>query len=325
MNRRLLIWLAVLVAGVGVLLACVAILPQHLVALDRAGVAASPDQVLQAKNAVRTTLVQAFGGLFLLSGAYVTWRQFQSTHAAGREELRLGREGRLTERLTAAVGQLSSDEAAVRVGGVYALGRLADESPDDRESIEQILATYVRTRARPSKRATQTPVPRLAVRLPEVQAALTVLGRRVRAAQPVLYVALDLSESDLRRAELGSADLRRTRLRDCLLCRTGLQGVDLRGADLGRADLTGANLSGARADLLTWWPDGFDPVAAGVRVDTDLAGADLRGADMRDETRLAAVDLRDALANSYTLWPPGFDWRRAGVRDTDAKVVRDPR
>ena len=195
MSRRLLIWLAVLVAGVGVLLACVAILPQHLVALDRAGVAASPDQVLQAKNAVRTTLVQAFGGLFLLSGAYVTWRQFQSTHAAGREELRLGREGRLTERLTAAVGQLSSDEAAVRVGGVYALGRLADESPDDRESIEQILATYVRTRARPSKRATQTPVPRLAVRLPEVQAALTVLGRRVRAAQPVLYVALDLSAS----------------------------------------------------------------------------------------------------------------------------------
>jgi hypothetical protein len=36
------------------------------------------------------------------------------------------------------------------------------------------------------------------------------------------------------------------------------------GADLVRADLTGATLSGMRADSNTTWPDGFDPVAAGV-------------------------------------------------------------
>ena len=41
-------------------------------------------------------------------------------------------------------------------------------------------------------------------------------------------------------------------------------GADLNGSDLGGALLSGANLIGARANKNTTWPDGFDPVAAGV-------------------------------------------------------------
>ena len=36
------------------------------------------------------------------------------------------------------------------------------------------------------------------------------------------------------------------------------------GADLNVANLTGATLSGVRADSNTIWPEGFEPVAAGV-------------------------------------------------------------
>ena len=36
------------------------------------------------------------------------------------------------------------------------------------------------------------------------------------------------------------------------------------GADLEGADLKGANLSAADANEDTAWPEGFDPVAAGV-------------------------------------------------------------
>ena len=43
-----------------------------------------------------------------------------------------------------------------------------------------------------------------------------------------------------------------------------LSGADLNGSDLGGALLSGANLIGARANKNTTWPDGFDPVAAGV-------------------------------------------------------------
>ena len=42
------------------------------------------------------------------------------------------------------------------------------------------------------------------------------------------------------------------------------QGENLSGADLEGANLTGANLERAVADKYTIWPEGFDPVAAGV-------------------------------------------------------------
>ena len=41
-------------------------------------------------------------------------------------------------------------------------------------------------------------------------------------------------------------------------------GAYLSGAYLERADLSGANLEGAKANEDTIWPEGFDPVAAGV-------------------------------------------------------------
>ena len=43
-----------------------------------------------------------------------------------------------------------------------------------------------------------------------------------------------------------------------------LEGADFKGANLSEANLKGANLSGARTDEYTTWPNGFDPVAAGV-------------------------------------------------------------
>ena len=48
--------------------------------------------------------------------------------------------------------------------------------------------------------------------------------------------------------------------------------VDIEGANLERANLDmpgrlGANLKGATANENTIWPDGFDPVAAGVTFD----------------------------------------------------------
>ena len=43
--------------------------------------------------------------------------------------------------------------------------------------------------------------------------------------------------------------------------------ADLRGANLIGADLRGANLRGAVADEDTFWPERFDPKAAGVIFD----------------------------------------------------------
>jgi len=65
-----------------------------------------------------------------------------------------------------------------------------------------------------------------------------------------LYRAV-LSEANLAGADLAGADL---------------SGAHLSGAHLSGANLSGANLSWAKANEETVWPEGFDPVAAGVTV-----------------------------------------------------------
>jgi ABC-type Fe3+ transport system permease subunit len=73
---------------------------------------------LKLQNDARATLLQALAGGVLLLGAYFTWRQLGVT-----------REGQITDRYTKAVDQLGSDHLDVRVGGIYALERIARDSP----------------------------------------------------------------------------------------------------------------------------------------------------------------------------------------------------
>jgi hypothetical protein len=61
-------------------------------------------------------------------------------------------------------------------------------------------------------------------------------------------------------ANLYGANLEEANLREARLT-----GVNLTDANLYSANLARANLSGATTDEVTvTWPDGFDPVAAGV-------------------------------------------------------------
>ncbi|MDP7599542.1 MAG: pentapeptide repeat-containing protein [Acidimicrobiales bacterium] len=60
------------------------------------------------------------------------------------------------------------------------------------------------------------------------------------------------------------ARLRRADLAGAVLVGANLAGAYLVGANLSCANLAGADLTGAVADGLTIWPEGFDPVAAGV-------------------------------------------------------------
>jgi Pentapeptide repeats (8 copies) len=316
----LLVVLVVLI--VGLLIGCSVVFPRYLAASDMDHAKVTPIELARARNDVRTTLLQAFGGMVLLLGAYLTWRQTQLSRAASREELQLTREGQLTDRFTRAVDQLGSKDVAVRVGGIYALGRIADESITDRASIADLLTAYVRRNATwPPDDKGPFPadfpldqLPHPSVRAPDIQAILTVLGRRTPSpAYPALWTSLDLSSTDLRRSTLVGSNLWRVRFKEASLARAWLFKADLRGVDFREADLRDANLREAIADLTTWWPDeALDPNAAGVRVHPDLENADLRSSDLR-RADLTGISLRGARANAFTEWPDGFDWRQAGV------------
>ena len=77
----------------------------------------------------------------------------------------------------------------------------------------------------------------------------------------------DLRRADLFGADLEGVDLSGADLNEANLYEADLSGADLSGADLGGALLSGVNLIGARANKNTVWPEGFDPVAAGVIFD----------------------------------------------------------
>ena len=309
------------VASVALLLGCVLVFPRYLAASDVDHARLSPAELAAARNAVRTTLLQGLAGIVLLLGAYLTWRQIQVGREASRAELQLGRETQITERFVQAVDQLGSENLAVRIGGIHALARIARTSDPDRGAILELLAAFVRANAPwPPRNDCSYPaslevtdVPHLPIRAPDIQEALTTLAQRGPLPRPHAggWWFVNLMGTDLRRAWLVRANLRRAGLRDACLTRASLYGADLRGAELLGVDLQQADLRDAVADLTTWWPEGFDPVAAKVRM-VSLEGSDLRGYPLA-RLDLTGVSLKGARVDAATTWPLGFDWNAAGV------------
>jgi len=211
----------------------------------------------KARNDVRTAALQLLGGTVLALGAYFTWQNVLTN----REGRRIEREGQITERFTRAIDQLGNKELDVRLGGIYGLERIARDSQDDHGPVMEVLTAYVREHApwspsseepEPSEgeaaantpRATEDPSRRPTTPTTDVQAALTVIGRRELDHGKYAYRHLDLALTDLRGAKL--------------------EGAKLEWADLGGANLGGANLEGARYNSETTRPEGFDLDAAGA-------------------------------------------------------------
>jgi hypothetical protein len=149
----------------------------------------------------------------------------------------------------------SADKLDVRIGGIYALERIARDSPRDHPTVMAVLAAFIREHSRElwslPEPGTKT-VSRRTTR-PDVQAALTVIGRR------------DVTH-----------DRERLSLRRAVLVRATLRGADLTNVNLTYADLTHTNLTGAvlkdRDPAGAAWPEdapipeGWEPHPAGSRL-----------------------------------------------------------
>jgi uncharacterized protein YjbI with pentapeptide repeats len=90
----------------------------------------------------------------------------------------------------------------------------------------------------------------------------------------------DLTNADLRGANLALADLTRAALRGADLTLSNLKGADLRWADLSQANLVGARLIGA-----------------------DFEGANLCGADLSTAEDLTSEQLEDTTGDEHTRLP----------------------
>jgi hypothetical protein len=275
-----------------------------------------------ANSTQKKDLMQALGlimaGLAGAGGIYFTWRNLRTTQA----NLRLTEQEQITERFTQAIDQLgATDEEGnkrleVRLGGIYALERIANDSPErDYSTIMEVLTTYVRENApwppRPhkespasnAKASTELENQEQLKPSADIQAILTVLGRRKKAGKAD-DVRLDLSATDLRRANLNGAKL---------------QGTFLFGANLQRAVLVLANLEGAvliDANL-----------ERAILIGADLKLANLQGANLQPVRNLTQEQINEAYGDKKTKLPDHLQPPKHWSKDLleQMKELGDPR
>ena len=210
-------------------------------------VAAVPEEKdrIDLETKSRQTMAQILGGAALLGGLFFTAQTLRVT----QETLQITQEGQITERFTKAIDQLGKpgkDNLAVRLGGIYALERIARDSAKDHEPIMEVFTAFVREQTHVQKTTPAKPSPASGkssgqerAKVPaDIQAILTVLGRRTRTYGKGESQPLNLSTTQLQGANLAEAQLEGA----------NLSGAQLQGADLSGAQLKGANLSGAQLE-----------------------------------------------------------------------------
>jgi uncharacterized protein YjbI with pentapeptide repeats len=288
-TRGTIITFVVIAASAIALLATLAWLPPFLIG-DTGKLSAK--DALDAQSDLRGTVISALGGVLVLGGLIFTARTFLST-----------REGQVTDRYTAAVNQLGSDKAQVRLGGIYALERIARDSKADRSTIIEILAAVVREVGHAADRAT---------RLPEIEAALTVLSRLPGAGDAR---SLDLRDAGLAGIRVAKLAMRGANLTSADLANAQLPDADLRGATLDYVTATEARLSDAKLQGAS----GTGAIFIGAVLErADLSGSQFPGASFT-RTRMAAATLNEAnLAGAH--FPDALL-----TRGKDGKAVRAAR
>ena len=177
------------------------------------------------ENEARKTLAQIIGGVLVLAGLYSSLQTF----SLQQHTFDLQREGQITDRFTKAIDQLGAVETGpdgkpkinleVRLGGIYALERIARDSPTDHWTIIEVLSTYVRgnspttnygkTVGEQRSLRTTTPAEAVGKRLrADIQAILTAIGRRTVIVRRTVIGRCDITHDPFnRRVDLSNAEL----------------------------------------------------------------------------------------------------------------------
>ena len=229
-----------------------------------------------ALDNARGRLLTLGAGLFAAGALVFTARNFT-----------LSREGQVTDRYTKAIEQLGSDKLDVRIGGIYALERVARDSARDHPTVMEVLTAFIREHSHEQwpPPDPDSPGPANDRHGPTSRPPSPWSGAGMQSATSGRLTSLG---ADLTGANLTVADLTaRTSPARTSPARTSpganLTGANLTGANLTGADLTGANLTGANltgADLTGANLTGADLTGANLS-DANLTGANLTGANLR--------------------------------------------
>lgn len=241
-------------------------------------------------------IVTVLPGLAAVIALIFTYMTIQSTN-----------QGQITDRFNAAVTNLGSTAEEVRIGGIYALQRIMQDSPRDQPAVIQILTAYIRDRA-PAKepKSLSPPLAPSANNVAsifgpkpsaDIQAALTVLGTRDASNDD--GVVIDLSGTDL-------------------------EGADFTGDQFQNADFTQANLAGAKFFSVNFNAANFQVanLSNSIFHNADLANAFLSKADVSYAFFISGDNLGNAVLDNADLESArlsGANLTGASMRHADLK------
>ena len=253
------------------------------------------------------------------------WRGLVANHqaSAAQRQAETAQKSLLNARYERGAEMLGNNVPSVRLGGIYALERLASEYPEEYHlEVMKLFCTFVRNPTQDESVATPSRSQFMMSELREdTQAAVTAIGRRSRkgieleeeaGVTPLDLFRANLTGADLTGLNLAGADLREARLTRANLMNTDLAGAFLAGAylvdpyyirDRNGPDLLdralvertllmfkSANVSGTHFSI-----NGMYPVASIIQEQLDIACA-----DPDDPPELEGVN--DATSYSQIVW-----------------------
>ncbi len=273
----------------------------------------------------------AVGGLWYSNAQTKDARdEARQANSQAQQDRALSKEGQITDRYTAAVNNLGDDKMEVRLGGIYALQRIMQDSHRDQPTIANVLAAYLRSHASgPPPKGNSSPADVLAAfsvlatRNPRYDDSLTLNlaaiwvtnSKRVPVSmshdeklepcrltsKPAQLANVDFSSAHLSNVMLNHADMDHAILVGADLANSNLSGVDLTRAELPFVDLRHASLNDAQlreSSLVA------ADMSDAILFRADLSGTSMDHAVLRD-ARMGGADLR------------GADLRGADLRGAD--------
>lgn len=254
--------LVIIILLVVLLLLALQYIPQYYVAHFEI---TNPKDLADAENSYRTTLAKILGGGAVAIGIYFAWGN-----------LTTAREGQITERFSRAIDQLGSDKLQIRLGGIYALERIANESEKDYWPIMKILAAYIRDKS--------------SIKTEDAETGDTDERNEYKNIFTDNQVILDVI-SKREHPHKESLDLQRTYLRKANFREAHLEGANLELSYLGEANFKKAYLKEAYLKVAYLGKSNFERA--------DLTKTHLERAYLK-EARFVKANLEGAyLENAY--------------------------
>lgn len=226
-----------------------------------------PERLQQLINDIRATWAQILGGISVLAGLYFAYRRLavadQNAQIAQRHAKMEG-DRQVTHRFSQAIDQLGSESLEIRLGAIYSLERIAEDSSRDYSTVLEVLSAYLRENA-PISLSDEADSVESDRRSADLQAALDVLGRlssgngsRSRSRW------LDLSKSDLHHLDFGGFNFGTTKFNECRLDQARFHKSKLSSSEFSKATIRNSTFRHANIRNATF------------------KAADLSNADLRD-------------------------------------------